>query len=223
MFHLRLLKYALKTQYTSSALIFFLLLLLASCQTSQPRFSKRGEQYKSAREIAEERRLERRSGKIARKNGKSGERIATSKDRTSRTRLRSRNLDKDVANVIQAARSYTGTPYRWGGTTRVGMDCSGLLCTSFQSIDVTLPRTSDEQSRYGSKIKLKNIKEGDLVFFGANRFSRDVTHVGMVTEVISKDEVRFIHASTSLGVVENNLYADYFQKIFIKAVRPPVF
>ena len=194
---------------------------MAACQATQPRFSKPGEPYKSAREIAEEKRQERRSGKVARRAGNHDERIATSKDRSSRTR--SRNLDRDVATVIAAARSYTGTPYRWGGTTRVGMDCSGLLCTSFQSIDVTLPRTSDEQSRYGQKVKLKNIKEGDLVFFGANRFSRDVTHVGMVTEVISKDEVRFIHASSSLGVVENNLYADYFQKIFLKAVRPPVF
>ena len=223
MLNLLLLKYALKTQFTSSALIIFLLLLMAACQTTPPRFSKPGEPYKSAREIAEERRQERRSGKTARKSGNYSEPVATSKDRSSRTRVRSRNLDRDVATVIEAARSYTGTPYKWGGTTRVGMDCSGLLCTSFQSIDVTLPRTSDEQSRYGSRVKLKNVKEGDLVFFGANRFSRDVTHVGMVTEVISNNEVRFIHASSSLGVVENNLYADHFQKIFLKAVRPPVF
>lgn len=213
----------MKTHFTSSALIIFLLLLLAACQPTQPRFSKPGEPYRSAREIAEEKRQERRSGKVARRTGDSSERIASSKDRSSRARVRSRNLDRDVATVIAAARSYTGTPYKWGGTTRVGMDCSGLLCTSFQSIDVTLPRTSDEQSRYGTKVKLRNVKEGDLVFFGANRFSRDVTHVGMVTEVISSDEVRFIHASSSLGVVENNLHADYFQKIFLRAVRPPVF
>ncbi|WP_237144317.1 C40 family peptidase [Pontibacter pamirensis] len=206
----------MKTHYTTSALFICFLLLIASCQSTQPTFSKRGEAYKSAREIAAEKRL-------AKKGGRTGGNttIASSKDRTSRTRTR--NLDKDVATVIQAARSYTGTPYKWGGTTRVGMDCSGLLCTSFQTIDVALPRTSDEQSRYGKKVKPKNIKEGDLVFFGANRFSRDVTHVGMVTEVISKKEVRFIHASSSVGVIETNLYADHFQKIFIKAVRPPVF
>jgi cell wall-associated NlpC family hydrolase len=216
-----MLKYALKTHFTTSALVIFLLVLMASCQPTQPRFSKPGEPYKSAREIAEEKRQERRGQKTARKSGRSGGAIATSKDRTSRTRVR--NLDEDVATVIQAARSYTGTPYKWGGTTRVGMDCSGLLCTSFQSIDVALPRTSDEQSRYGSKVKLKDIREGDLVFFGANRFSNEITHVGMVTEVRSKDEVRFIHASSSVGVIETNLYADHFQKIFIKAVRPPVF
>lgn len=205
----------MKTHFTTSALFILFLLLVASCQSTRPTFSKRGEVYKSAREIAAEKRQ-------ARKSGRTGSTIASSKDRTSRTRTH-RNLDQDVATVIQAARSYTGTPYKWGGTTRVGMDCSGLLCTSFQTINVVIPRTSDEQSRYGKKVKPRNIKEGDLVFFGANRFSRDITHVGMVTEVISKDEVRFIHASSSVGVIETNLYADHFQKIFIKAVRPPVF
>ncbi|AKD05458.1 hypothetical protein PKOR_02370 [Pontibacter korlensis] len=193
---------------------------MVSCQSSQPVFSKRGEEYQSAREIAAAKRAAKKSGR----RGETNRGIAgTSKDRTSRTRVsnRSRNLDKDVATVIQAARSYTGVPYRWGGTTRVGMDCSGLLCTSFQSIDVALPRTSEEQSRYGSEVKPKDLREGDLVFFGESK--RNITHVGMVTEVIGPNEVRFIHASTSLGVIENNLYAEHYQKIFIKAVRPPVF
>ncbi|MCX2739654.1 C40 family peptidase [Pontibacter anaerobius] len=209
----------MKTLFTTSALFIFFLLLMASCQTSQPTFSKRGEEYKSAREIAAAKRA-------AKKNNRGGGKYAggvtgTSKDRTSRTRIPKRNLDADVATVIEAARSYTGVPYRWGGTTRVGMDCSGLLCTSFQSINVALPRTSEEQSRYGTDVKTKDLREGDLVFFGSSK--RNITHVGMVTEVISQDDVRFIHASTSLGVIENNLYSDYYKKIFIKAVRPPVF
>ncbi|OKL42211.1 hypothetical protein A3841_07935 [Pontibacter flavimaris] len=192
---------------------------MASCQSSQPAFSKRGEEYRSAREIAAEKRAKKRAG---RQGGKyAGATTGTSKDRTSRTRVPNRNLDSDVATVIEAARSYTGVPYRWGGTTRVGMDCSGLLCTSFQSIDVALPRTSEEQSRYGSEVKTKDLREGDLVFFGTSK--RNITHVGMVTEVNSPEDVRFIHASTSLGVIENNLYSPHYQKIFIKAVRPPVF
>ncbi len=195
------------------------MLLLASCQTSGPTFSKRGEEYKSAREIA----AEKRASKKAKRRGDqyAGGVRGTSKDRTSRTRVPNRNLDRDVATVIETARSFTGVPYRWGGTTRVGMDCSGLLCTSFQSIDVALPRTSEEQSRYGSEVKPKDLREGDLVFFGSSK--RNITHVGMVTEVNGADDVRFIHASTSLGVIENNLYSAHYQKIFIKAVRPPVF
>ncbi|WP_439880220.1 C40 family peptidase [Pontibacter sp. MBLB2868] len=206
----------MKTHFTTSALFIFFLLVMASCQSSQPVFSKYGEEYKTAREIAEAKRQERKAKRLARRNGESQNTIA-SKGKKHRV---PRNLDKQVELVVKAARSYTGTPYRWGGTTRAGMDCSGLLCTSFQSIDVILPRTSNEQSRYGSEVKLKNIKEGDLVFFGANRNSNDITHVGMVTEVISDKEIRFIHASTSLGVIENNLYSDYYQRIFIKAVRP---
>lgn len=204
----------MKTLFTTSALFIFFLLLMSACQSSQPVFSKRGEEYRSAREIA--------AAKRAARNGqREGSMASTSKDRTSRTRVHRRNLDEDVSTVIETARSYTGVPYKWGGTTRVGMDCSGLLCTSFQSIDVTLPRTSDEQSRYGDNVKPKDIREGDLVFFGENK--RNITHVGMVTEVISDEDIRFIHASTSLGVMENNLYSDYYKKIFVKAVRPPVF
>lgn len=193
---------------------------MASCQSSQPTFSKRGEAYKSAREIAEEKRQARRSGKIAERNGTRKSTVA-SKSRSRRNRIaKSRILDKDIATVIKAARSYTGTPYKWGGTTRVGMDCSGLLCTSFQSINVQLPRTSEEQSSFGKNVRLKDLQEGDLVFFGATKNSRQVTHVGMVTEVIDKNEVRFIHASTSLGVIENNLFSNHYQNIYIKAVRP---
>ncbi len=208
----------MRTLFTTSALFIFFLILLASCQSSQPVvFSKQGETYKSAREIAAAKRKQRKSGRSKAASSS----VAASKSSSSRTR-KSRNVDAQVRTIISTARSYTGVPYKWGGTTRVGMDCSGLLCTSFRSADVTLPRTSEEQSRYGKKVKTKHLREGDLVFFGANRFSREITHVGMVTEVISDDNVRFIHASTSLGVTENNLFSDYYQKIFIKAVRPPL-
>ncbi|CAN5570122.1 hypothetical protein BH23BAC1_BH23BAC1_45710 [soil metagenome] len=125
-----------------------------------------------------------------------------------------------INKVIETARSYTGTPYKWGGTTRAGMDCSGLVCISYQAAGIPIPRTSAEQSKYGKVSSLESIKEGDLVFFAANKGNGKVTHVGLVTEVKGKNDVKFIHASTKLGVVENNLFSDYYRKIYVKARRP---
>ena len=122
--------------------------------------------------------------------------------------------------VVTTARSYIGTPYKWGGTSRAGMDCSGLLVTSFRVVKIELPRTSAEQSKYGKKVSLYELEPGDLVFFAAKKGRGKITHVGLVTEVRGKKEVMFIHSSSSLGVIENNLHSDYYRKIFIKAQRP---
>lgn len=125
-----------------------------------------------------------------------------------------------VQEIIRAARSYIGTPYRYGGITRRGMDCSGLLCTSFEVADIKLPRTSNEQATYGQEVRLANLSPGDLVFFAESKGSNRISHVGMVTEVGGRNEVKFIHASTSRGVIEDNFYSEYYQKIFVKAIRP---
>lgn len=132
-----------------------------------------------------------------------------------------RKTDARVDTIIRTARSFTGTPYRWGGTSRAGMDCSGLLVTAFRAADIHLPRTTSEQVRVGRGVRLYDLQPGDLVFFAAKkRNPNKITHVGMVTEVRDKRNVRFIHASTKLGVTENNIYSDYYRKIFIKARRP---
>lgn len=121
---------------------------------------------------------------------------------------------KQAEQVIQTARTFTGTPYKWGGTTRSGMDCSGLLINSFRAINITLPRESADQAQMGEKLKMKELKPGDLVFFATGKKRRQVTHVGLVTEVKGKENVKFIHASSSLGVIETNLYTDYYLKRF---------
>jgi cell wall-associated NlpC family hydrolase len=132
-----------------------------------------------------------------------------------KARIRAQKIDR----VIQTARSYTGTPYKWGGTNRSGMDCSGLLIRSFQSVQVDIPRTSKEQSKTGVKVKLKDIEKGDLLFFATSKRKRKITHVGLVTSVRGRDDIRFIHASSSLGVIENNLYSPYYRKRFRFARR----
>lgn len=128
--------------------------------------------------------------------------------------------NQKIETVIKTARSYTGTPYKFGGTTRSGMDCSGLLLVSYKAIDAQIPRTSAEQSKFGSPVRMEELRPGDWVFFAAGKSRRKITHVGLVTEVKGRKEVKFIHASSSLGVIENNLYSDYYQKIFVKARRP---
>jgi len=128
-------------------------------------------------------------------------------------------VKNEISTVIQTARSYTGTPYKFGGTTRAGMDCSALTGHAFQSINITLPRTADKQALKGEKVAKENLQPGDLVFFATGKKKRVITHVGIVTEVKGKDNVKFIHASTSLGVMETNLYSDYFIKRFRGARR----
>jgi cell wall-associated NlpC family hydrolase len=135
--------------------------------------------------------------------------------------MSSRRLAREqkVETVVARARSYVGTPYKFGGTTALGMDCSGLLMRSFESIDIYIPRTSKEQSKMGKKVKRDELKAGDLVFFKMAKKSGKVTHAGLVTDTRRNDQILFIHSSSSRGVIEANLMTDYYQKTFTKARR----
>lgn len=132
----------------------------------------------------------------------------------------SKTYNRLTNDIITTARSYTGTPYRSGGLTEKGMDCSGLLFTTFKSVGLQLPRTSWQQAETGQEVRLSEVRPGDLLFFVTNKKGAGaINHSGIVTEV-RKDEIRFIHSSTSKGVREDNLYTDYWRAAFAKAVRP---
>jgi cell wall-associated NlpC family hydrolase len=127
-------------------------------------------------------------------------------------------ISPNTRNLIKVARSYTGVPYRIGGNDNRGIDCSGLLCNSFKEFGILLPRVSRQQAEFFPAIDIPNIRTGDLVFFSVN--GREVNHAGIVTEVRSEDEVIFIHASTSKGVIEDNMMSNYWKARFASACRP---
>ena len=121
--------------------------------------------------------------------------------------------------VVSEARNYFGTKYRYGGTDRKGIDCSGLMCAAYSSIKVQLPRTSSEQSTIGKRVYIGELQPGDLIFFGNSPNSKKITHVGLISYV-STNSIKFIHASTRAGVVESELLSNWYKPRYIKAVRP---
>jgi len=117
-----------------------------------------------------------------------------------------------TTTVISTAKTYMGTPYQYGGTSGQGIDCSGLMLRCFEKADYKLPRTALEQSKFGKKVSKKKIKPGDIVFFKFKaKGKKSWYHSGLVTSVIN-DKPKFIHASSSKGVVESDLTKDYYWK-----------
>jgi cell wall-associated NlpC family hydrolase len=121
-------------------------------------------------------------------------------------------------NIVDYAQQFKGVRYKYGGTTKKGMDCSGLIQVSYKSESVILPRTTKDLSKTGDWVDLKKVKKGDLLFFATKKNSRKVNHVGIVTNV-NKDEVDFIHASTSKGVMTSKLKNRYWYFAFVQARR----
>jgi lipoprotein Spr len=121
--------------------------------------------------------------------------------------------------VVNNAMQFEGVRYRGGGTTKDGMDCSGMVYATFQIFDVTLPRSSHEMAKVGTEIKLSEVKKGDLLFFRNNKRRNIINHVGLVTEVTPEGEVKFIHSSTSSGVIVSSMNEPYNERTFVKASR----
>ncbi|XWW46076.1 C40 family peptidase [Fibrella sp. USSR17] len=152
-------------------------------------------------------------------------RTATSKSTKPATPLKTVDsktyVSRYAREVISQARTYTGTPYRSGGNTYDGIDCSGLICSAFSAVGLQMPRISWQQSEVGHEVEVAEIKPGDLIFFVPDHGkSGYVSHAAIVTEVRGENDIRFIHASSSRGVREDNLYSNYFKGRFVKALRP---
>ncbi len=125
---------------------------------------------------------------------------------------------KRVSKVIKTALTYEGTRYKFGGTDKRGMDCSGLVYTSYRSENIELPRVSRDMAKKGVRVKLKEVQKGDLVFFKTNKNRNVINHVGLVVES-KKGGVRFIHSTSSRGVIISSLDEKYWKNAFVEVRR----
>lgn len=116
---------------------------------------------------------------------------------------------------IEAA-DWIGTPYRYGGRTKKGVDCSGLTSAIYRKVyRKKLSRSSEEQrDRDCRKVAKRNLKEGDLVFFHNGKKKRKASHVGIYLK-----DGRFVHASSSVGVVVSSLNEKYYDNHWLQGGR----
>jgi cell wall-associated NlpC family hydrolase len=135
------------------------------------------------------------------------------------TKSEKRKTNRLADELIDVATENLGVKYKYGGTTKAGYDCSGLMYAIFDSHNITLPHNSYQQSKIGTVIdtKHKEAQKGDLIFFKTNKNSQ-INHVGIVIEV-NDDEIRFIHSSTSKGVIISSTKEPYYKKTFVQLNR----
>ena len=114
--------------------------------------------------------------------------------------------------VVQSARTFLGVPYRFGGDDADGIDCSGLVVRSFGAAGISLPRTAASQAAAGYHVGRSELRAGDLVLFADS--GGGVGHVG-----IWIGGGRFIHASSSRGVVVEQLATRWFANRFVGGRR----
>lgn len=118
--------------------------------------------------------------------------------------------------IVAEARKYVGVPYRYGGASPSGFDCSGFTYYVFKQFGIYLPHRSSEQINYGTRVEKANLQPGDLVFFSnSSSGSGRIGHVGIYT-----GNNRFIHAPyTGRTVCETDMTSDYYIRNYIGATR----
>jgi probable lipoprotein NlpC len=121
-----------------------------------------------------------------------------------------------VDKVVKNALKYNGVPYKFGGTSKRGMDCSGVIYVAFGQENIQLPRISREMAKRGRKISLNKVKKGDLLFFRTVNSRRRINHVGLITS-IKNGQILFIHSTSSRGVIVSALSQKYWKNAFVKA------
>jgi cell wall-associated NlpC family hydrolase len=142
----------------------------------------------------------------------------TTKVVTKKPKPSEKSISNTAKAIIKEAKSYKGTKYKYGGNSKRGIDCSGLIYNAFGENGVVMPRTTRDLSKTGDWVDIKKVQEGDLVFFATNKNSRRVNHVGIVTDV-NLGEISFIHASSSRGVMISKTSERYWYLAYVQARR----
>lgn len=127
------------------------------------------------------------------------------------------NHEQTIDNILNEASTYLGTPYKYGGSTRSGIDCSAFVLNVFgESTGVELPRVAADQAELGEKVEIPELQKGDLIFF-SNGWG--ISHVGIVQDISPEGEIFFIHAATSRGVMISSLNDSYWGRKYRFAKR----
>ena len=121
---------------------------------------------------------------------------------------------KDHHALYLEAAQWIGTPYRSGGQSRKGTDCSGFVRQVYKKVyGIDLPRSTTEQVEEGKRVRRRKLREGDLMFFHGSK-RRRANHVGIYLK-----EGKFVHASTSRGVMVSRLDEDYWNEHWLRGRR----
>ena len=143
-----------------------------------------------------------------------GQQLSVFQNRPAPTTQPSRSGDRGRYDVVSVAQRHLGTPYRWGGTSPGGFDCSGFTTYVYRQFNVGLPRTAGGQASYGTSVSRYALVPGDLVFFTCG--SNSINHVGIYC-----GNNQFIHSSSprSGGVIMSSLNERYYSSRYAGARR----
>lgn len=168
--------------------------LLCSCGSSKKAVTTNNTKHQERREVA---------GKAETKTGK--EEIAETLSLPFSQKL------------IEEARRWIGTPYKFGGKDKAGADCSGFVMEVFRiAAGILLPRNSAEQKEFCKEITKSQMVAGDLLFFSSNVSRKKTAHVGIYV-----GNGIMIHASSSQGVIESSIESNYYLNHFLGCGRVP--
>jgi cell wall-associated NlpC family hydrolase len=119
------------------------------------------------------------------------------------------------SRIVAIAYRYVGYPYRYGGSSPRGFDCSGFSSYVYSNVGISIGRTAAAQYNSGAHVSRANLQPGDLVFF-ANTYQRGISHAGIYV-----GNGKFINAANeSTGVIVSSLNSGYWSAHYYGATRP---